>query len=674
MVTLLSQTTPRTVIGALTLSLLFLELLIGGVLLPYRQAQAVVDIIGGPSNILALVEDFVADAYDWASSAYESAGTWVSAAKDIWDKTEYIAKEAIKFAWNRLRRVLLNMLVNDIINWINGGGKPRFVTDWQSFLKTAADKAAGSFIDKIGLGFLCTGFSLQLRIALSSPTKFDEGGATCTLSKAFTNINSFRDNFSNGGWKGWLTVSESQNNYMGAYITALNKKHAVMAEAAGAKKNEAVSSAGFMGDKICRTIRNKSEYRDPDSDSYETQTYGSTDGWKEGEIPEGYECEEWETRTPGRIVGDSLQQAVGIDIPWIISAKEFAEYAGAIVDAVINRAIKEGITKMTSTSEGTSSGYGVSGSSTVPGINAPASVTVNVSSYDDANNNGTAAKALDEQQKLLKQNTERLIAEKQTDLGILNTIKTSQQNSLTALKNHLPNCPLPSGVSLTTIAGTTQVISTCNASSCPCTATTVENVKLSASGVGESILEKTTTQTYEMDADDFGMGSCVLAQTAYSYRPLSTTVEVESKITALNSEIAALQNEEITKITTANTDTQNYLNSAINYMTAYEAWQKGNMAAATSTAETAMKTAKQTAIASNQALLSLSSDSFNEFTQATMKKSNETTKAFGEVMTKRGGVTDCAYTQPGLYQYRCSVQATEASYQSSLNTCLSPSI
>jgi hypothetical protein len=389
-----------------------------------------------------------------------------------------------------LRKMLLNMLVNDIVKWIQGGGKPRFVTDWQGFLKTAADKAIGQVIEKYAK-FLCKPFSLQLQIALARVPTFDET-AKCTLSDVIKNIENFYNDFASGGWKTWIKITEPQNNIYGAYLLALDERYGIEADAREIAKNEAVSGQGFLGDKICREIDEGGQI-----------TYSDTDGWKEDEIPEGAKCTKWETRTPGKIAGDAISQAVNIDIPELISAKEFAEYASAIVNAAINRVAREGIAHLTAGSEGTSYTYNPTTKQynyrTGSGISTPASVSVNLSSYEDANQNGAVAKTLTDQQKLYKENLEKLLASYQASLAVLNNTKTSQYNILAFYRDLLQNnCPLPADVSQTSTS--TQKTTTCTNvsifnSGCPCTATEIERIKTVKPGIGEAILEKTTVQT-----------------------------------------------------------------------------------------------------------------------------------------------------------------------------------
>jgi hypothetical protein len=584
------------ILSSLILGVMVFNLIIGGILLPYRAAKAItVAEVGAMLGLKIQDVTFVQGVkfvWEKISQAMNYAKATVTAWATSWGVTDTMIKDALKFAWNRLRRMLLNMLVNDIVKWIQGGGKPRFVTDWQGFLKKAADKAVGQVIEKYAQ-FLCGPFSLQLQIALARVPTFDET-AKCTLSDVIKNIENFYNDFASGGWKTWIKITEPQNNIYGAYLLALDERYGIEADAREIAKNEAVSGQGFLGDKICREIDEGGQI-----------TYSDTDGWKEDEIPEGAKCTKWETRTPGRIIGDSLQQATGIDIPWLISSTEFAQYAGAIIDAVINRAIREGITRLTAKDEDTSSYYR---GKSVPGITTPATVSVNLSSYEDANQNGAAAKILADQQKLYKENLEKLLSEYQTNLGVLNGIKNSQLSALSILKDTLQqSCSLPPGAPQITI----------DSQSTP--------------GIAES----------------------------------------EKNITALNTEILTLQNK-ISQTATTYNDTVAYQQAAANYMTLYENWQRNNdKTAATSTAETIMKTAKQKVVSSNQTTLGLTSTDFNEFLKKTQDASLEAAQKNGDAQTKRGFISDCSYVQSGtLYSDLCSAQSTASSYQNSLNECI----
>lgn len=469
------------------------NLIIGGVLIPYQQAQAVLALL--PTQIAQWITEILSYVWDGINWAYDNAQQVIQATVALWEQEQGILKMALKAAWDALRLQLIKMLVNDIVSWIQGGGEPRFVTNWQNFLQTAADKAAGNFVTQyLGAGFLCDAFSLQLRIALARPQTFDES-VKCTLSDITGNIDDFFSNFSNGGWRGWLAVSELNNNIFGADLIALDKKWDVMAAAQEAAKNDALASTGYLGDKVCtqRQCNNQATGQTGATENYS----GAKLGWTKDELDQGggasCNCLNWTTRTPGRVAGDALQQAMGVDIENLIQAKEFSEFAGAIIDAVINRAIREGVALMQPTSEGTSSGQ------TGAGISTAATVSVNTSSYAGAQTGSSGAQTLLSQLPLYSQNLGTLLAENQTNLGVLNNIKNSKNNILN-LYNQLQQkgCPNPSDIP-SAISATQSEISALNSQ----IASLNSDILAIQNKISQTNTAKNDTLNYKTAADNY---------------------------------------------------------------------------------------------------------------------------------------------------------------------------
>ncbi|HRY52956.1 MAG TPA: hypothetical protein P5089_03930 [Candidatus Portnoybacteria bacterium] len=650
----------------IVLVVLLANLIVGGVMLPYQQNQRAQAIW---SSLAVQIPQWITEVLDYVWSgiqeAYTGAQAAISAATALWEKGNTILKEAAKIAWNILRKQLLNMIVNDIVKWIQNGTTPRFVTDWQGFLTKAADTAAGNFISQyLGMGFLCDTFDFKLKIALSKPQEFNESAIKCTLSKITSNINNFFNNFSNGGWAGWIEVSETQNNIMGATLMVLDQKYDVMAKAQEAAKNEVSSAAGFEGDKVC----SQRQCVDPMVGETYKETYsGSSLGWTKEQMSSSCTCLKWEIRTPGRVAGDALSQAAGVDIENLIQSKEFAEYAAAIIDAVINRVIKEGVAAM-------KTGAGSSGASG-PGITTATPPIVNISPYTNASNAGAEIKALNAQQELLKENLKNVITDYQASVSILDSIKNAQNNTLDSLKDIVQNnCTVPSGVTITQIPNTQSTSTTCvitnNYRACPCTDTLTEKIKFTIPGTGEGLFLKTTNLQYNTITE---FNVCELNQTIIKYEKISSSVAIENEIASVNKKISELQ-DTITKVDIAIKDSLDYKKTAENYMALYEEWQNSgglNNNISTSTAETAMNTAKTKAIASNQALLSSSSTDFSDFTQETTTKSGRTATDRQEIMTRKGFIQDCAYAQSGsYYKDLCNAQTVELTYKNARNSCM----
>ncbi len=67
-----------------------------------------------------------------------SSATWSTKLQQMFEWLFKLAVEALK-------RQLLNMIVDQIVAWIQGGGTPKFITDWPAFFRDAVDLAGGKF-------------------------------------------------------------------------------------------------------------------------------------------------------------------------------------------------------------------------------------------------------------------------------------------------------------------------------------------------------------------------------------------------------------------------------------------------------------------------------------------------------------------------------------------------
>src|SRR3989344_3958674 len=126
-----------------------------------------------------------------------------------------------------LKKKILDMMVDQIVMWIQGGGEPKFVSDWGGLLKDAANEATGNFINAVGLTQLCEplggGLAGNLKIAVQAsliPVKKFSERARCTLKDIVTNVEDFATDFHSGGWLAYSESWEPQNNYFGLVIMA----------------------------------------------------------------------------------------------------------------------------------------------------------------------------------------------------------------------------------------------------------------------------------------------------------------------------------------------------------------------------------------------------------------------------------------------------------------------
>ncbi len=225
----------------------------------------------------------------------------------------------------KLKKLLLDQMVDQIIGWVQGEGKPRFVTDWSGFLQDAGSAAAGEFIQSSALGFLCDPIQAQIRVALS-PVKRFSTSITCTLDQIVGNVQSFYNDFDNGGWLAYQTLWEPQNNIYGAFLLTQDELDRRISQAQYNAESQAKAGNGFLGGQSCSEDPLNPNGPDLDGDK------------KGGDIPSTCQI-----TTPGRIVGDLASKAFTSNIDFLLTADELDEYVTAISDALINRLIVSGV-------------------------------------------------------------------------------------------------------------------------------------------------------------------------------------------------------------------------------------------------------------------------------------------------------------------------------------------
>ncbi len=273
-------------------------------------------------------------------------------------KNQSLLEWVESFAKTVIQKAVLDVVVDQIITYIQGGGKPQFVTDWQGFVEGAGQRAAGDFAKSLGAGFLCEPFSLQLQLAIGGkPKKFSEE-ATCTLDKIVSNIQDFADDFRTGGWVAYGESWKIQNNFLGSLVNAQEKSGRVKEAAGLAALNEAVAGKGFTSPKKCvkdaqgQNLDNQAAALEKAAaGAVGTPQYPSLKAQADGARASANAYQGKPTCkiiTPGSTLGDLTTKALGSNVDFLLNADQLGDYVSAIVDAVLNRVIDEGLDKATS--------------------------------------------------------------------------------------------------------------------------------------------------------------------------------------------------------------------------------------------------------------------------------------------------------------------------------------
>lgn len=370
----------------------------------------------------------------------------------VWRNAKLIAEWALGVFLNLLLHQILAQLTNDIVNWIQNGTEPRFLTmgldDW---LGMAVDNAVGNFIDQyLGMGWLCDSFDISIKLAMLKQTKFKEE-SKCSLSDIVDNIDDFFNDFSKGGWKGWVKLTGGGNNFYEAYLIAQEETNRISEIEKKNQEEEIARGDGFFSPKDCVWFDANDKPIDlkVDSDTGRKYTAGYKDVWGTASLPEKCQPDPSPTagpfetlggiegpcyvkcisHTPGKQISDAVSKTINRFWDTInaqiagAAAKSgpFAIYVQAILTALVNRAFKEGFGLLFAKNEGIpSGGTGAYSTSTIPTVVDP---TENKKDYQ-------AVLLEDEDTNALGEILEELISEKGKNLAVLKAILKKYENEI----------------------------------------------------------------------------------------------------------------------------------------------------------------------------------------------------------------------------------------------------
>lgn len=304
--------------------------------------------------------------------------------------TQQLFEWARKLALSILRNQIVGRLIQQTIKWVQGGGKPQFITNWKGFLKDSAIGAANEFLSTV-TPRLCGNLRAFTSDYLKASVPNTVSGSrdqyrqfNCTLDQIVSSVKDFYNDFTSGGWLGLATlVLAPQNNPWGAVIVAHDAAIQKSTEAQAAADANAQANRGFKGFTRCvkettRSGLSRSEAealkQDPNfiglSCSYATGNGGGSDPGEyaycmnnpdEMFTPGGSLCseviaagppilsqtEQCEVKlcssdgiqqiTPGGAVADQLSDALGGTLNSVVNAQDLEGLVAAVIDSAINR-------------------------------------------------------------------------------------------------------------------------------------------------------------------------------------------------------------------------------------------------------------------------------------------------------------------------------------------------
>ncbi|MBU2598854.1 MAG: Tim10/DDP family zinc finger protein, partial [Actinobacteria bacterium] len=339
--------------------------------------------------------------------------------------------------------------------------------DW---LGMAVDNALGNFIDQyLGIGWLCEPFDIDIKIALLKQPTFKEE-ARCSISDIVGNIEDFYNDFSVGGWGGWIKLTEGGNNVYSTYLIAMEEIQKIQTIEEKEQEAEIARGSGFFSPKDCVWYDGNNKPIDLVVESSgKRYTTGYDDVWGTASLPAkcapsaNILAEPFETdglhkdgssvvgpcykkcisHTPGKQISDSVSKTVNRFWDTInaqigaASAKAgpYSIYVEAILTALVNRAFKEGYGLLFAQNQSIPGEGDCGAACELPKIIDPTEIKQDVA----------AAKLLKPELSTIKVALDKLLKEQKDNLAVWNLIVKKYEDILLILDDMTKDHPLGCG-------------------------------------------------------------------------------------------------------------------------------------------------------------------------------------------------------------------------------------
>ncbi len=321
-------------------SFLIIVLLVPTVFLAIPAKQA--DAISGIGDITFDPSNFFQNTITAIATPVSAGANTTSAVQQTSFNLKVFLLDGIATA---LARGIVQQITAQAVNWINTGfnGNPAFITDPGQFFENIGDKtvvnALGSSAGSAGgtlLRQICSPFQPQIRLALVTQYLQDSNNqiGQCSIQQSIKNYDAFTQNFENGGWEGWFSVTQNmQNNPYGAYIEAQNSLTLSIQNQNQKYQDQLTQGKGFLSYEKCTNTtaagNNNQDFADcinsGEDEAYCTETYPTT--------PDTNSCK---TVTPGSVISDQLGKVLGSTVDEL----NLTNSINQVVSALMTQGIK----------------------------------------------------------------------------------------------------------------------------------------------------------------------------------------------------------------------------------------------------------------------------------------------------------------------------------------------
>ncbi len=269
---------------------------------------------------------------------------------------------------NAIAQTIIRGLTAQTVNWINSGfkGNPAYITNPNQFFLNAGDSIAGQFLSSSPYtNNLCSPYNIKIRLALAK-TYLNQTQPTyaCTLSKIVQNFDNFTNDFSQGGWDAWFSVTQNTNNNpFGSFLTGIDSLNAQIGNKNYNLTKQLDQAKGFLTFNKCaswidtpkgaavgdsETPVTSSCTSDQEtaglctkSSEVDNSTNNSYSGEEQGDKDPktGKTCAKSEAVTPGSVVESQLENVMGSSIRKLELTNSINAVASALMTQLVQQVV-----------------------------------------------------------------------------------------------------------------------------------------------------------------------------------------------------------------------------------------------------------------------------------------------------------------------------------------------
>ncbi len=266
-----------------------------------------------------------------------------------------------EIAWSSAK-ILVQQITASTVSWINSGfkGGPAFVTNPSSFFANIGDQITGSFIANNGaLSNLCSPFNVNVRLSLGlQQAGYGSNGAnkskyTCTLDSIIKNVSNptvngksitgfMNGDFKQGGWAGFLALSQPNNNASGVYLQAQDDLNQQINTKQDQQQQQLNQGGGFLTYPICTDLGTGGEDAYLSGNPNVSVTSIGPDGTMTYQS-----CQD---STPGSVINSVLQKNVNSGVDQLNIAQSMDEIISSTMSQLTGQILTQGLTGVTKSS------------------------------------------------------------------------------------------------------------------------------------------------------------------------------------------------------------------------------------------------------------------------------------------------------------------------------------